>query len=215
MAESKPMMQIPTNVLRIAELCPIATSPSDRRPWYGLAMKTEGEDNEKSMAVATDGARLLLVRFPNHERKKFECVMDPATAKMLIAMFDQRPEVGPSTIAIKSKSSRADKRIILSSKNRENTTAKVEAKEIAVFEEYPKYQEVIPDYAIGEDAVEIHVDPSLLVGLLQTMCKLYENSKTQRMRMIIPKSPRRPIVVKLDIEESGLSATGVCMPAIL
>lgn len=79
--------------------------------------------------------------------------------------------------------------------------------------EYPKYEETIPKYTVGADAVEIVLDPMLLAELLQVMSKVLGYTKgtpNETVKLIVPDDPNRPIAIEGYMED-GIEVTGVLM----
>lgn len=75
---------------------------------------------------------------------------------------------------------------------------------------FPKCQDVIPDYDVGRNAVAIGVNPRFLAEVARVVEDTAVGDATDGVRLIIPTDPRRPMVI--DSEANGVQATAVLMP---
>ncbi len=110
---------------------------------------------------------------------------------------------------------RADFRTIQRGKQPLHSTEPKQVEAETIEGRFPKWRDIIPDYTIGVDAVEIGVDPKLLATLLRAFSEstTTEDSRSEGVRLVVPISPNRPMVV--DSFSDDRKGTGVCMPVNL
>jgi len=77
---------------------------------------------------------------------------------------------------------------------------------------FPTWEDAIPAYTIGKDAVEIGVNPALLGELLTTIARITTSEELKGIRLIVPNNPNKPILITARNDHSGIEATGVMMP---
>ena len=85
----------------------------------------------------------------------------------------------------------------------------------AVEGHFPKWQDFMPNYRVGENAVEIGVNPAYLAEV----CKVVEATATDEdsrgVRLVIPTDPKRPMLVQGRAVGTGVEGKAVIMPVNL
>ncbi len=79
---------------------------------------------------------------------------------------------------------------------------------------FPKYEDVIPKYTVGDDAVEIGVNPSFMAEICKVVEAVATDVESKGVRLVVPTDPGKPIVVDGRTVE-GVEATAVLMPVSL
>jgi len=75
---------------------------------------------------------------------------------------------------------------------------------------FPNYKEVIPEYTVGENAVELGMDPVLLANLLRVLARVATDENSKGVRLVIPTDPRKPMLAEAELD--GVQAKAVIMP---
>ena len=77
---------------------------------------------------------------------------------------------------------------------------------------FPKYQDVMPDYIVGEDAVEIGCDPKFLADAARMVGDMTNDAECRLVRLVVPTNPDRPFKVTARNATTGVECTNVIMP---
>ncbi len=81
--------------------------------------------------------------------------------------------------------------------------------------DFPHYEDIVPKYEVGVEAVEIGVDPKRLAELLLTMSEVGADVESKGVRLVIPVDPSRPMAIHGRSISEQIESTGVLMPVNL
>lgn len=205
-------MLIPKRVFKISAL---AARDTSRHPINGVFVAREA--GGKCLAVATDGRRLIRVRWNDkHLRPKFPAVglgsVESVKDFSAIVATKQWDDAG------KAIPKRANKPILehclLDETGINGKVTMGSLNGDTVEGKFPGYKNVIPNYTIGKDAVEIDVNPKLMAEILKVVETVATDDKSRSIRLVVPTDPSRPIVIKGHTAD-GIEATAILMPITL
>ena len=213
-------MLIPRAIFKISDC---AAKESTRYAINGVNVEREADG--KCRATTTDGRRLLTVSWDDSEtREKFpECgaATTPLDRFTAIVSTDQWKQARKALPRAKVSLKPVLNHCLLDETTANGTTDMIctdsetptKCTERTIEGRFPAWREVVPEYTIGEDAVEIGVDPRLLAELLRAIEAAATDEDSKGVRMVIPMDPKRPIVI--NAESGGREAVGVLMPCNL
>jgi hypothetical protein len=173
--------------------------------------------DEHCIAAATDGHILLRLKWSDADRDKYPAV-DGLSAE---------PKAGFSTLihatelaeVSKMPPRRSAQRVLLDEQATDGTAvfgASTQTRRIQAVEgQFPSYEDCIPRYEVGRDAIEIGVSPELLTRLLTAMAGAATSCDNKGVRLVVPIRPTSPIVLESCDKTEGVEATAVLMPISL
>lgn len=214
-------MLIPREVFAVSKC---AARESTRYAINGVCV--ERESDGKCRASTTDGRMLVSVSWDDAEtRDKFPDVGSSATpvdgftsivdrehwnrAARDITTRISEPIRRHSLLDETTANGRADFRTPSDRKSEPN-----QAEAETIEGHFPKWRDVVPDYDIGVNAIEIGFNPDLLSTLLRAISDAATDAESKGVRLIIPKNPKQPMLIKAHNSE-GREAVGVIMPVNL
>lgn len=212
-------MLIPKQVFKVSKLAARETS---RCAIHGVHVKRLPDG--KCVAVALDGRRLIKATWDDEcLRPEFPCVglgsVDPVADFSAIVSTKQWNEAEkaiprrgkPILLNCLLDETTANGRIQMGSTDLENPrTLGGDSLE----GNFPKYQDVIPDYIVGDNAVEIGVNPLFLAEICKVVGEVATSEDSKGIRLVVPTNPNNPLVVEGRNGE-GIEATAVLMPVSL
>jgi len=208
-------MLIPTQVCK--NVGKVAAKETTRYAIDGVLLERR---SDHCLAAATDGRMLLRARWSDADHAEYPAVdglnLEPqAGFKTLI------PSAELADVA-KMPPRRPTRRILGRIALDEHTCngsatfkstdlSSVQTREVKTVEgHFPMYEDVIPRYRIGFDAIEIGVSPELLIRLLTAMAGAATSDDNRGVRLVVPIRPSSPIF--LESRNNEVQATGVLMP---
>ncbi len=222
-------MLIPKQVFKVSKLA--AREPTRWYAIHGIRVKRRADG--KCIAVATDGRRLIEVTWDDeHLRPEFAAEQRRAK-RPCTSLGSVEPVKGFETIVSQSQWDEARKAIpnvrdkpILKHCLLDETSVegKVQMEITTLGGKRPiegdsiegdfPYEDLIPKYTVGKDAVEISVNPKLLAEVLNAIKAVTKNEESEVVRLIVPANPTRPMVIEGRTPE-GIKARAVLMPTSL
>lgn len=197
----------------------IAAKEGTRYAINGVLLQRKGD---ACIAAATDGQMLLRLRWQDEDRSEYPSTdglsVEPKTD--FATLIPARDLADMAKLSPRRPSKPIEGRIVLD-EQASNGTAVFGVSDSAntqthrvnpVDGHFPYYQDVIPRYRVGHDAVEIGVTPELLSRLLMAMSKSATSCDNKGVRMTVPIHPAKPILLESRDKEEGVEGTGVIMP---
>ncbi len=215
-------MLIPRQVFAVSKL---AARESTRYAINGV--NVERVDGQ-CVATTTDGRRLISVTWSDEDvRADFppDCgdvtPVDDFQTIVSRSQWDEAAKLIPKPAArlkpvlancLLDENS-ANGTVTMSATDLGHATGRRRVSDLSAEEHFPKYQDVIPAYDIGHNAVAIGVNPRLLAETLCAVEATATDEEHKGVRLIVPTDPRCPMVI--DSEANGVEATAVLMPVRL
>lgn len=172
----------------------------------------ERMDDGSCRAVATDGRRLMVASWTDGDDWKAFPAIDG---------MDLQPEKGFRVLVpmyLWSEAAKLKTKIVLDEHvvNGQIKMASVYAKRTTTITvpvvdgNFPKYEDIIPNYTIGENAVEIGMTPNMLAECASTLGELATDEVFRGIRLVVPKDKNRPLLI--TAQKSGRTGIVVLMP---
>ena len=201
-------MLIPKKVMNVSRL---ANAEPTRYASDGVQVRRV---DDKCVAAATDSRRLIEVTWSDKELRpeyaESSLNSEPVNGfEVVIPVnhWDEASKLSPKNGARAIDETTNNGKYTIGTADR-SQTRKIEGECSKL--PYPKYESLIPEHAIGQDAAEIYVDPKLLAEVCHVLRAIATDEKNRSIRLVVPLDSRRPLVFEANAD--GISALALLMP---
>ena len=195
-------MLIPKHIFKI-----VAATSKDNTRYAINGVLGERHEQGRCAAVATDGRRLLKATWDDAEARKRHPApkghaTNPKPGFSAIIPPDDWHQVDKNTPKNAPYHSLRDSLLDELSATpthadfvADTTTGPIEIRTGLIDGKFPDYEQVIPQYNEGEDAIAYTVDPHMLANTLKTLADVADLERGQAVRLIVPTDVTKPLVI--------------------
>ena len=203
-------MQVPMKVLTaLAPLCDVESSR------YALgSVRLEADGDEHSVAVVTDGRRLVAARWANEEQAASKTLLVPQKA---IDLLERQAKAYPTKLQAKTAEVEPDgegmMRLTVEHKKFVGDEAPVTTCSVKTLMQegrFPKWREIYGRIVTAAPRVEVLVDPKLLIEVLLAVAQIIGDESVNRVYLSV--APGEGVPVSIHVTRNDVQVAAMLMP---